>query len=241
MKRILITLAGLLLLSGAATAQVAREDLKQIRALVANGHYQQALEQHLWFHEASKTSPGMGGVRLSYALVDWLALAERYPPALTALVALRDADQARLLEGAGHFNDFQDLAAINRTLHEDDKTVALFVALDSAFPEQSNHYYIVAEELLFAAKYYQLCAKYMGDPLYKYESVRQLRELQLSLAKTDPKFNNADFLEYTDERFDESVARLLEVLVAIDQREAAMEIQQLALAYHASDRIRLAL
>ena len=57
-----------LIYSTGAIGVVGNEDLDKICELAENGHYQEALEKHKWFHEESKKSAGMGGVRLSYAL-----------------------------------------------------------------------------------------------------------------------------------------------------------------------------
>src|SRR5687768_17293473 len=98
-------LAGLILLQP-LIAQVGNADLQEIRRLTSEGKYEEALNKHLWFHEESKSSIGMGGVRLSFALSHWMELGEAYPPALAALKAIRDANEAKLLEGAGGFREF---------------------------------------------------------------------------------------------------------------------------------------
>ena len=66
-----------------ALAEVNLEDLNNIRDLVKNEQYELALQKHVWFHEESKSSSGMAGVRLSYAISNWVELGNKYPPALT--------------------------------------------------------------------------------------------------------------------------------------------------------------
>ena len=65
----------------------------ELAALTKSGKYKEALEKHIWFHEASKEMAGMGGVRLSFALGLWMKLAELYPPAMEAFIALRNFDK----------------------------------------------------------------------------------------------------------------------------------------------------
>lgn len=64
----------LIIINGLVMADVGNEDLNQICKLTEKGQYKQALEKHLWFHEESKKSPGMAGVRLSYAISAWINL-----------------------------------------------------------------------------------------------------------------------------------------------------------------------
>ena len=60
-----------------------RDILGEARDDREHGRYELALEKHVWFHENALTfRPSLAGVRLSYALDDWLQLAARYPPAL---------------------------------------------------------------------------------------------------------------------------------------------------------------
>ena len=55
------------------------------------GRYEIALKKHIWYHEnALKLGIGQGGVRLSFALSNWPALGEVYPPALGKMRQIRD-------------------------------------------------------------------------------------------------------------------------------------------------------
>lgn len=231
----------LIVFSGISIASVSNEDLDEICKLTEAGQFEQALEKHLWFHEKSKNSPGMGGVRLSYAISAWIELGDKYPPAIDALKKIRDRDKEVLLSGKGSFENFHDLSSINRGLGEEEDTLKLFLTLDKKYPEQAESYYIVAEDLLIKHKKYNICAKYIGDPIIKYEGLRHNRELQLSFAKTNSKLNNPRYLEYADQSYIEGVVKLIEVLIAIDKRDEAIEVQKRALSYFANDSIKHAI
>lgn len=231
----------LLLCSGLAMAEVGNNDLNEIRNLTKTGQYQQALEKHMLFHEESKSSSGMGGVRLSYALSAWIELGEKYPPALEALIQVRENDKEKLLSGKGGFDNFHDLSAINQRLGEDEKTLELLLTLDEKHPEQLESYYIVAEDLLIKHKKYDICAKYIGDPIAKYESLRYRREMELSLSRKNPKLNNSKFLDHADQSYIDGVIALIEVLTAINKLEDAREVQKRALSYFPSESIKYAI
>ncbi len=239
--RTILTFITLLIFSGISMASVGNKDLDEIRQLAKAGQFQQALEKHLWFHEESRSSSGMGGVRLSYAISAWIELGEKYPPAFEALIQVRDKDKEKLLSGNGSFDNFHDLSAVNRGLGEDEETLELFLILDRKYPEQSPSYYIVAEDLLIEHKKYDICAKYIGDPIAKYEGLRHRREMELSFAKTNPKLNNPRFLEHADESFIDGVLKLIEVLISIKKQDDASEIQKRALSYFPSESIKYAI
>lgn len=223
-----------------AYADVGRSDLEAIYELTESGQYQEALEKHLWFHEESKHSPGMGGVRLSYAISAWVELGKQYPPAIDALKNVRDKNKSILLSGDGNFKNFHDLSSINQGLGDDHATLELFLTLDQMYPDQTRMYYIVAEELLIKFKRYDVCERYIGDPIYKFEGARHDREYDLSLAKTNSDMNTPRFLQRADERYLERVAKLIEVLLAVNKKDEAKEVQKRAMAYFYNDDIEYA-
>lgn len=78
--------------------QGAREDREA-------GRLSEAAAKHLWFHEhALERDPAMSGVRLSFALHDWVELAKAYPPAKSDLLGMRDRAFSVVGEGGpqGH-------------------------------------------------------------------------------------------------------------------------------------------
>ena len=241
MRGIYLLSVVLVVFSGLSVAGVDNEDLDKICKLTEAGQFEKALEKHLWFHEESKSSPGMAGVRLSYAISAWIDLGNKYPPAIEALKKIRDGDKESLLSGKGNFDNFHDLSSINQGLGEEEDTLELFLTLDNKYPKQAGAYYIVAENLLIKHKKYDICAKYIGDPIIKYEKLRHNRELQLSFAKTNSKMNSPRFLEYLDQSYIEGVVKLIEVLLAIDKRDEAIEVQSRALSYLSNDSIKHAI
>ena len=224
-------------MSTAVKAEINENTLREIDQLIEVGDYQRALEKHIWFHEASRESPGMGGVRLSYALSSWVELGELYPVALFELRKLRDNYKTVLLAGHGTFNDFHDLSSINRVLKESDQTVELFRYLDKKYPEQAKQYHAVTEPHLMALKEYELIAKYIGDPVFKYESLRHLRELNINMAKSYPELNDPDHLRYADKAYITGVLNLLEVLTALDRSDDKRRVLYRASNYFGYDTI----
>src|SRR5436190_22278410 len=119
----------------------AREDkagkaLADARRLVQSGHYAAALEKHVWFHDhALAVEPSYYGVRLSFALRDWVELGRKYPPAMEKLQSIRDEKIALLSSGSREREVFHDVVSINEYLGQREKTVQLFNQFDAADPE----------------------------------------------------------------------------------------------------------
>lgn len=220
--------------------KVSLGDLDRIRALIDSRQFQSALDAHLWFHEASKNSPAMAGVRLSFALSSWLELAESFSPALDALKAVGAEDKNLLLSGDGDFGNFLDLSAINRTLNSDQETLDLFLTLYKRNSKQIEMYYRVAEDLLIEAGRYDIVSKYIGDPIVKFENLRYMREMNISHAESSER-NKSFLVESANDQYIDGVLKLIKVCVAIGKSDAAIEVQKRALVYLASDQIRVAL
>ena len=139
-----------------------REILQAARADAAAERYAEALEKHLWIHHHSLTyQPSFCGVRLSYALVDWVRLAWAYPPALEALLAIRQDNVAALMEARAAYHAFNDLRSINHRLGQDAYTVELFLWLHSQQPEVATAVYHLAQPELIKAGEYRLCGHYL--------------------------------------------------------------------------------
>lgn len=114
----------------------AQERLSSARRRIDAGLYEEALADLIWFHDnALLESRAWSGVRLSYALYDWVGLGELYPPAMAALHSVRDAKAAGLLDGTFDTAAFRDVAAIDAILQAPEKTHGLYRQLMDAQPE----------------------------------------------------------------------------------------------------------
>ena len=114
----------------------ARERLEHASTCIADGRYEEALLELVWFHDhALEENPSLYGVRRSYALAYWVRLGEVYPPALAALQATRDGKAAALLAGELDKSVFRDVAAIDQYLDAVPATYSLYLELLAKQPE----------------------------------------------------------------------------------------------------------
>jgi hypothetical protein len=200
-------------------------------ALARLGKYEDALQNHLWLHEhALEHNPAFAGVRLSYALAAWVELGEKHPPALRALISVRDGKAKAITDGNGSFEAFHDVAAINEHLKESPRTVVLFRAMHQASPELAGQCYRVAEPHLVAQREYAICAFYIPDALARFEEIRQLFRLNMEISDENPALRSGGLREYAATSFLMEVCRLLEILVGVGRREEAERVQALALS-----------
>jgi hypothetical protein len=223
--------------AGTATADVRdpRAALNDAQSFALQGRYEEALQKHLWFHEnALKYAPAMTGVRLSFALMYWIQLGEKYPKARQALVSIRDRDTQECTGGKGSFALFMDVAGINRALKEEPKTVELFKTLHAKNPELAQKCYHVAEPYLVAQHEYRICSAYIADPLQRFERIEARRKMNLEYAtKGNPRME-----EFAETWFADETCRLIEILVGVDRKQEAETVRKQALAVRDDPRIR---
>ena len=117
----------------------ALERFEAARQATKEGRHEDALRDLAWFHDhALEENRSLAGVRLSYALRDWINLGQLYPPALQALQAVRDRKTQTLLRGEGDRRLFHDVEAINERLDDARATHALYLALAERQPELAS-------------------------------------------------------------------------------------------------------
>lgn len=143
----------------------AHDRLRRARTLGLNGHFEEALAEFEWFHDNSLfEDPSLRGVRLSFALSYWAELGEQYPPALKALIELRDRDVAKLLAQPLDHKLFSDIAAINRYLNDEKATYQLFLSLHENTPNFAIDCFDSAVDAIVAARDFRLARSYIPAP-----------------------------------------------------------------------------
>jgi hypothetical protein len=148
------------------TAPVTVHERRQAaRQAMLEGRHEDALRELVWFHEhALEEAPAMYGVRLSYALFDWVELGKVFPPARQALEDIRDRKAQTLLRGEGDRALFHDVEAINDRLDMRRATYELYLALDQRMPELAKQCARLALPAIVEAKDYRLADRVRPQP-----------------------------------------------------------------------------
>lgn len=235
-KPTLLLFSFLLCLSAAGHAQD-KNALEEARVLAREGKFQEALEKHIWFHDhILETDRSYYGVRLSFALADWIELGKKYPKALESLKGIRDSKTARLEGGEQDRVLFHDVESINGRLGQPQATVKLFKDLDAKQPEFAKKIYDLAEDNLVDAGEFVLARKYLGDPMVRFEKMSAGYRRGLEYSK-DAKMGE-DSKKAFERIFTTNVVRLITLLDQSGDPAKAREIQTKALAVLDNEAIR---
>jgi hypothetical protein len=126
------------------------------------GRHDVALAKFVWFHQnALLIDQNFSAVRLSFAIMYWHRLAEDYPPAMDALLAARDQAESSFIHANFQFVDFQELAALNRELGDETRTVTIFKQVSASNSEAARRVYHVAERALVKQREFELCDPFL--------------------------------------------------------------------------------
>jgi len=147
--------------------------LHEAHAAARAGRYEEALDGYIWFHENSEDVPGLGGVRLSFALRYWVDLGRVYPPARTALEEIRNRKTKNILSGFRDIASFHDIVAINKHLGSERETYELFVTLNSSSPALASNYSSLALPAIINSGDFHLARQFLPSPT---DELQQLAE-----------------------------------------------------------------
>jgi hypothetical protein len=217
----------------------AHEILERARNARLAGKYEDALRDHLWFHEhALDEDPSLAGVRLSFALRDWIYLAEQFPLARRALQAIRDRDTQRLLNGGATLQRFMDINAINSALGEDRATHELFSQIDAQIPELARQCAELAMPSLVAVEDFALARRYLPAPLERIAGLAQrLNDFAQEMASRGSTSSAPALLSYVL-NYTKEVRLITEVLRRTGEDELVEQVASAALEQLKSDALR---
>jgi hypothetical protein len=211
--------------------------LDAAKELASQGMFNAALKKHIWFHNhALKIRESYYGVRLSFALAYWMELAQKYPPALSALRKIRDEKTASLLRGNADRALFHDVESINDRLKESAATVALFKKIDKRNVRFASSIYDLADEAIIAAGEFVLARKHLGDPTVRFEIAR--RDFEEGMQHAERSRNKAAARRAYRAIFVGDIVRLVAVLGKAGELHVAKQFQSKALTLYDHEAIR---
>jgi|SRR5271157_5599294 len=139
--------------------------LREARNAVRQGAHADALEKYLWFHHhALEHDPAMVGVRLSYAISEWVELSAVYPPARDALESIQLSNLRSLQDGSHNARQFHDFSSINEHLGRHDLTSSLFAAIAEREPEFASRCFPFARFALIRTGKFALARSFVRSP-----------------------------------------------------------------------------
>ena len=202
--------------------------------------YEEALEHYVWFHEhALEHDEAYYGVRLSFALASWTRLGEAYPPAIEALRQIRDRKTRVLLDGRGDSRLFDDIAAINENLHEQEATSRLFRELSRKLPLLAKQCSHVAMPALVQTKAYEVARVFVENAEEMVRAWSNRLNEQIAGLENKPETRAPARQAYT-RIYCEDVHNLLEVFIGTGEIREATRLGEIALAGVLAPEIRQA-
>jgi len=176
----------------------AQERLHAAHLGTLEGKYAEALSEYVWFHHyALAEQPSLYGVRLSFALAHWKDLADVYPPALAALLEVRDDKTRRLVSGELDRELFHDTEAINQYLGASSETSKLFESIDRDAPEFARECSDLAFEALVESGKFSLAAKYLRDPVGRVAKLAERLNNDVARIPERPRSKSPRYRAYT--------------------------------------------
>jgi hypothetical protein len=209
------------------TETVPKEVLRQARQLVKSQQYAAALEKYLWFHDhALDADLSLCGVRLSYAILEWVDLGELYPPARRALERVRDAKTESLMQGNYNASLFHDVASINRALGQVERTRDLFKTIAAAERGVAGRCFHIALESLVNMREFGLARSFMPDPRKEIDQFAT----PLRLARQPTGSVSPETLQETLVRiYVKRVSLILQVFLGVGEEDVANHLRRYAL------------
>jgi len=204
------------------------KQLHDAHAAARAGRYEEALDGYIWFHENSENVPGLGGVRLSFALSYWVNLGRVYPPARTALEEIRDRKTKTILNGFRDLASFHDVVSINTHLGCERATYELFVTLNSSSPALAGAYSALALPAIVSNGDFHLARQFLPPP----------SEEPQRLAEMFKRMNEAVDLQTCIHLYVRDVNIILETLRGVGDLNQANQVYASALDSFESPQVR---
>lgn len=216
------------------TESLVRERYARGQRLARDGDPAEALRELLWcFDEGMIRVSSFTGVRASFLLGEIARLGRRHPPALAALRERRDRAEQQILSGMPDFLVATNFGAINRTLKETDRTLALLDQLPAGDRRRSTLAGTAFDELVDARRYEDALS---GRPFaFMRSSLERAKDEPQSLASLP----NAEAVRKSRrEHAITSTAKHIEVLAGSGRLDDARTLANQLLAYDASATTR---
>jgi hypothetical protein len=203
------------------------EVLRQARQLVKSQQYAEALQKYTWFHDhALDTDRSLVGVRLSYAISEWVELGEIYPPARRALESVRDAKAESLMQGTNDGSFFHDVASINRALGQVEQTRDLFKAMAGADRGVAEKCFRFALESLVHTKEFGLARIFLPDPRKEIDQFAiPFKFVPQPTASVSPEMLQETLVTI----YVRKVSQILEVFIGVGEEDVCNHLRQYAL------------
>ncbi|MCX6951431.1 MAG: sigma-70 family RNA polymerase sigma factor [Verrucomicrobia bacterium] len=216
--------------AGPITQESMEARYRAAQQLARSGDQVTALAEFLWCYDVGMVQvPSYVGVRSSFLLSEIGRLAKTYPPALAALQERRDQAEGKMMADATAVRAAADFAALNATLGEEQRTLAVFDQLAPGDARRRGLMVRLYDQLVVAQRYREAADGRTYAQMYsQFDYARQERPLPPTIR--DPEGLRRSNREYAIR----STARDIEVLAGSGDLANARTLVEQVLAWDRS-------
>lgn len=211
------------------TAKDVSKALADAQEFNREGKYEEALERHVWYHEnALRYDPAQAGVRLSFALMDWVELTQKYPRSLDALKQERDKAEAIYHKDPSDRLQYEDAMSIDFAIND-------LAAAKTLFYEGRKNGIstpmLMNDDKIFESGDLKWAKDALGDPMEALDTFAMMRT-----AGQTPEMKKE-----LDSSYIKMAVKLIKEVAQVDGSDVAKKVQHKALQQLDSPEIRSAL
>jgi hypothetical protein len=205
------------------------EILKKARLAAKTGDYAVATANYELFFDRALPDQGKEhnyyGVRLSYCLMEWEHVGEKYPPALERL-------EAKAFEAVENFEKtcdrekFHDYWEISCVLKQEAIALKRFFGYHQTRPELAKAAAQFVWKRLIDEGEWEVSAAYLGDPMVRYRSALETFDRGTALGKANPSWGGEEFSKTFKELFVRDVGNIIIVLRKSGQAKTAVGVRE---------------
>jgi len=204
-------------------------DLRQLRSNsnedMQNKNYAMALAKRVWFHQyALEVNEHYSAVRLSYGLMSWAKLGDKYPPAKTLLRYVANYAKHALMENPKKpYSIIHEYLSINKVLKRTDQSISFFKWLDEHHPKVASRNFHVFRDVLTKHEQFSLYNKYLSPNVdFSQMTSSYVRSIDASKRGVyGDKEKSEEMLRFDTRRYIYDVTRLVAILVMNQRTDEA--------------------
>lgn len=202
------------------------EVLNEARQATRNKDYPTALDRYRWFYDnALLLDEAYYGVRLSFCLMEWVRLGAEFPPALEALISLKEKTLSAF-KASNSRQNFQELASICRVLSCSEEAFQEFCNVSDK--QLSASIFRDIYEYCASNSMWDICREYLGNGNSQYREALELLDHMLKFSNEQVEDEARESLLHTGVvEFKREVSWLLAMLrhaQALDEYDSAMTV-----------------
>ncbi len=193
--------------------------LKEANQAIKNLEFDKSNEKFKWYWtNSAKIKPSLIGVKLTFALRDWMSLAAKYPPALSEIKKLQSDLLLVMSNNYPQLLEFAEFSALSGALGFDEDVCRIFESLVNKNEIGARPYFRIASKHLILCKRYKICNPFIGVDAFRRIKANFSNSKIIDEGTNSPQ-NEIKLYNYLSE-----VATMVALLIHNDRKNESNEI-----------------